>query len=199
MCVFVPAIRWHVRADIRRFTFRRLHVYKLRDLIYWPLGKVKIMRMCAFACILCVSLNAKLFHLTHWHIGLWEMWLQFQSVKPSETSKCMLYWVLLENDPDKGKMITIHTSQHGSRRLTVPTSLQATGKVDDDWNLSLLWRHNGRDGVLNQLFIQPLIRAQIKENIKAQCHRSPVDSPHKWPVTWICFHLMTSSCDTLWL
>ena len=24
-------------------------------------------------------------------------------------------------------------------------------------------------------------------------HRSPVNSPHKWPVTWNCFHLMTSS------
>ena len=25
-------------------------------------------------------------------------------------------------------------------------------------------------------------------------HRWPVDSPHKGPVTWTCFHLMTSSC-----
>ena len=24
-------------------------------------------------------------------------------------------------------------------------------------------------------------------------HRGPVNSPHKWPVTWKCFHLMTSS------
>ena len=26
-------------------------------------------------------------------------------------------------------------------------------------------------------------------------HRGPVNSPHKWPVTRKCFHLMTSSCD----
>ena len=25
-------------------------------------------------------------------------------------------------------------------------------------------------------------------------HRGPVNSPHKWPVTRKCFHLMTSSC-----
>ena len=25
-------------------------------------------------------------------------------------------------------------------------------------------------------------------------HQGPVNSPHKWPVTWKCFHLMTSSC-----
>ena len=32
-------------------------------------------------------------------------------------------------------------------------------------------------------------------------HRWPVNSPHKWPVTRIFFHLMTSSCtmfDVLW-
>ena len=26
-------------------------------------------------------------------------------------------------------------------------------------------------------------------------HRSPVNSPHKWPITRKMFHLMTSSCD----
>ena len=31
-------------------------------------------------------------------------------------------------------------------------------------------------------------------------HRGPVNSPHKWPVTRKCFHLMTSSwtCSVLW-
>ena len=28
-------------------------------------------------------------------------------------------------------------------------------------------------------------------------HRGPVNSPHKWPVTRKCFHLMTSSCRIL--
>ena len=27
-------------------------------------------------------------------------------------------------------------------------------------------------------------------------HRGPVNSPHKWPVTRKCFHLMTSSCNS---
>ena len=36
---------------------------------------------------------------------------------------------------------------------------------------TLQWRHNGRDGVsTSRLFYQPLIQAQIKENIKAPCH-----------------------------
>ena len=53
--------------------------------------------------------------------------------------------------------------------------------------LSLLWRHNGRDGVSKH---QPhdclLNQAQINENIKAprHCfvHRWPINFPHKWPV-----------------
>ena len=28
-----------------------------------------------------------------------------------------------------------------------------------------------------------------------EIHRGPVNSPHKWPVTRKCFHLMTSSCQ----
>ena len=30
-------------------------------------------------------------------------------------------------------------------------------------------------------------------------HRSPVNFPHKRPVTWECFHLMTSSCTLVYL
>ena len=55
-----------------------------------------------------------------------------------------------------------------------------------------MWRHNGRlKSPASPLFTQPFIQAQIKENIKAprhwplcgEYHRSPVNSPHKWPVT----------------
>ena len=58
-------------------------------------------------------------------------------------------------------------------------------------NTSSPWRHNEHDGV-SRLYAQPFIQAQIKENIKAprywRCvlrgiHRSPVNSPHKAPVT----------------
>ena len=57
---------------------------------------------------------------------------------------------------------------------------------------SLQWRHNGRDGVSNHqphhFLLNCLFKAQIKEKIKAPrhwplCHRWPVNSPHKWPVT----------------
>ena len=73
---------------------------------------------------------------------------------------------------------------------------------------ALLWRHNEHNGGLKspapRLFAQPFIQAQITENIilvvysgtdqrKHQSsaslafvrgiHRSPVNSPHKWPVT----------------
>ena len=49
------------------------------------------------------------------------------------------------------------------------------------------------------LFAQPFVQAQIKETSKVRAtglsegiHRWPVDSPHKSPVTWKFFHLMTS-------
>ena len=40
--------------------------------------------------------------------------------------------------------------------------------------------------------VQLFVQAHIKENIKAPRHW-PVDSPHKGPVAWKCFHWMTSS------
>ena len=55
---------------------------------------------------------------------------------------------------------------------------------------------------VSRLFTQPLVQAQIKENIKArseslasvrEIHRWPVNSQHKGPVTRKFFHLMTSS------
>ena len=56
--------------------------------------------------------------------------------------------------------------------------------------LSLRWRNNGCDSVSNHQprdFTQPFIQTQIKENIKAPCHRAFVRGihrcPHKWPVT----------------
>ena len=78
------------------------------------------------------------------------------------------------------------------------------------WACSLQWHHNGRSrwrpkSPAPGLFTQPFIQAQIKEKIKA---------PRHWPLCgdvtgdrWIprtngqyrekCFHLMTSSCDSL--
>ena len=55
------------------------------------------------------------------------------------------------------------------------------------------------------LFTQPYIQAQIKENNKTPrhwplcrgIHRSPVNSPQKWPVTRKMFHWMTSSWNRI--
>ena len=68
----------------------------------------------------------------------------------------------------------------------------------------LRWRHNGRDGVSNHQPHDRLLNRysgadQIKHQSSASLafvrgiHRSPVNSPHKWPVTRKSFHLMTSS------
>ena len=59
---------------------------------------------------------------------------------------------------------------------------------------SLLWRHNGRDGILNHqlhdcLFNRLFRRRSKKHQSTASLafvrgsHRGPVNSPHKWPVT----------------
>ena len=67
-----------------------------------------------------------------------------------------------------------------------------------------LWCHNGNDAVSKSpaswLFTQPFIQAQIKKHQSSSSlafvwgtHQWPVNSPHKWPVTQKCFHLMTSS------
>ena len=60
--------------------------------------------------------------------------------------------------------------------------------------LSLQWRHNARDGVSNNqphdCLLNRLFRRRSKKTPKlrvpglcAGIHRSPVNSPHKWPVT----------------
>ena len=73
---------------------------------------------------------------------------------------------------------------------------------------TLQWRHNGRDGVSNHqphdCLLNRLFRRRSKKTSKLRVtglcvrgiHRWPVNSPHKWPVTRKCFHLMTSSWAT---
>ena len=66
-------------------------------------------------------------------------------------------------------------------------------------------RHNWRDSISNHqphdCLLNHLIRRRSKKisklrvtGICAGNSSGPVDSPHKWPVTRKCFHLMTSSC-----
>ena len=60
---------------------------------------------------------------------------------------------------------------------------------------SLLWRHNGRDGASNHELHHCLLnRLSFKKTSKLRVtglcggvHRWPVNSPHKWPVTWKMF------------
>ena len=68
---------------------------------------------------------------------------------------------------------------------------------------SLQWRHNGCDGVSNHqphdCLLNRLFRRRSKKTSKLYvaglCEgNSPVNSPHKEPVTRKNFHLMTSSC-----
>ena len=69
---------------------------------------------------------------------------------------------------------------------------------------SLLWRHNGNDSVSNHqpydCLLNRLFRRRSKKTSKLRVadlcvgnSPGPVNSPHKWPVTRKCFHLMTSS------
>ena len=53
----------------------------------------------------------------------------------------------------------------------------------------LQWRHHGRDGISNHLKTFSASPAFVRG-----IHQCPVNSPHKWPVTRKCFHLMTSLC-----
>ena len=68
----------------------------------------------------------------------------------------------------------------------------------------LQWRHNGRDSVSNHQPHDCLLNRysdadQRKHQSSAslafvrEIHQGPVNSPHKWPGTRKCFHLMTSS------
>ena len=66
-------------------------------------------------------------------------------------------------------------------------------------------RHNERDDVSNyrrlDCLFNRLLRRRSKKTSKLRVtglsvgviHRWPVDSPHKWPVTRKCFHLLTSA------
>ena len=72
------------------------------------------------------------------------------------------------------------------------------------WDWSLRWRHNECDGVSNQQLHDCLLNRLFRRRSKHQSsvslafvrgiHRWAVNSPHKGPVTWNMFHLMTSSC-----
>ena len=78
-------------------------------------------------------------------------------------------------------------------------------RIVDNHLKSLLWRHDGHDSVSNHQSHKCLLnrpsRRRSKKTSKlhvtvlcAGIHRRPVNSPHNWPVTRKCFHLMTSSC-----
>ena len=70
-----------------------------------------------------------------------------------------------------------------------------------DLTKSLQWRHNGHDGFSNHqphdCLLNRLFRCRSKLCVTGLCAGNSsvtVNSPHKWPVTRKCFHLMMSSC-----
>ena len=91
--------------------------------------------------------------------------------------------------------------------FTISDPIKTTRPGHHISQLSLQWRHNGRDGISNH---QPhdclpirLFGRRSKETSQLRvtglcAENSPVTgpghSPHKWPVTRKMFHLMTSSC-----
>ena len=97
-----------------------------------------------------------------------------------------LWWALWESK-------TICCKSRGQPcRLVLCTKLP--GHVHTFIDIALLWRHNDRDGVSNHqphlVFSTVYTGAdQIKHQSSAslafvwEIHRSPVNSPHKWPVT----------------
>ena len=97
------------------------------------------------------------------------------------------------------------TRSYGSRSHVidlVPRNIP-TKTLQGGMPFSLRWRHNGCDGVSNHqphdCLLNRLFRRRSKKHRSASLafergiHRGPMNSPHKWPVTRKCFHLMTSS------
>ena len=83
------------------------------------------------------------------------------------------------------------------------TGIQYMKQFAPNWN-SLQWRHNGHNSVSNHqphdCLLNRLFRRRSKKHQSSASlafvqgiQRWSVNSPHKWPVTRKCFHLMTSS------
>ena len=67
--------------------------------------------------------------------------------------------------------------------------------------ISLVWRHDGRDGVSNHQLHDGLLNRLFRRRLKKTSKLRVIglcavtgEFPHKGPVTRKCFHLMTSSC-----
>ena len=97
----------------------------------------------------------------------------------------------------------VYTAQYGLRIANGNFSTQYFKSIVVDFNMippMARWRLKSP---VSLLFIQTFVQAKIKKTIKAprhwplcgKIHQSPVNSPHKWPVTRKCFNLMTSSWD----
>ena len=85
--------------------------------------------------------------------------------------------------------------------------LVASGLLLDYRNLlnPSQWRHNECDGVSNHRHLACFLtvcsgvdQRKHQSSVSLAFVRSPVDSPHKGPVSWKCFHLMTSSWNLNW-
>ena len=79
-----------------------------------------------------------------------------------------------------------------------------------NWTIPLQWRHNGHDGITSLRIVYWTVYSgtdQTKHQSSASLafvrgiHRWPVNSPHKWPVTWKMFSfddVIMHSWDMTW-
>ena len=92
------------------------------------------------------------------------------------------------NNEETNGLLTYTTSLEDSSFDDLQYSKYDT-TVSIKW--ALQWRHNGCDGVsthqLHDCLLNRLLRRRSKKTSKLRvtglCHRWPVNSPHKWPVT----------------
>ena len=105
----------------------------------------------------------------------------------------LAFWYLFQrwsltfkwNIKDPARTIRLYADIIQNRHINVPSEMFACKSI----TMKSWWAWWRLKSPASPLFTQPCIQVQIKENIKASLvfvrgiHRSPVNSPHKWPVT----------------
>ena len=135
-----------------------------------------------YRCEKLTGLNKDTNGLTTWYSSEISYW------KTATLYVYYVIWSLAIHPGDcrcPGAQIGAWTS--ATAAFLLPTA-EERGLLRGGFNIPLRWRHNGHGGVSNHqphhCLLNGLVR-QIKENIKAPRYwlLSPVNSPHKWPVT----------------
>ena len=125
--------------------------------------------------------------------GIAEIWFLHFGLNTSFIKQSICQWIMMPwNSCDITAMLSVVIHRF-------------TGSREKKYFLpSLRWRRNGRESVSNHEPHNCLLNRSFRRRSKKTSnsaslafvrgfHRGPVNSPHKWPVTPKCFHLMTSS------